>query len=151
MSFEASTAQSTSNNSVRIVEVGPRDGLQNIRTVVPTSVKVELIKRLVACGLSVIEATSFVSPKFVPQLADCLEILSCIKPLYRPNLRFSVLVANLPFVQAAIANGAQEVAVFVSATEGFSKKNTGCTVDEALSRARQIAQEAKKHNIPVRG
>jgi hydroxymethylglutaryl-CoA lyase len=139
------------SNNVRIVEVGPRDGLQNIKTQVPTRTKIELIHKLVATGLSVVEATSFVSPKLIPQMADCREILAQIRQLYNPNLRFPVLVPTLAHAQKAISNGAQELAVFVSATEGFSKKNTGCTVDEGLSRARQIAQDAKKHGIPTRG
>lgn len=136
---------------VRIIEVGPRDGLQNIAQIVPTSTKIELIKRLAACGFSDIEATSFVSPKWVPQLADAKEVLREVLPLHQSTISLPVLVPNLQGLKLAHANGVKDVAVFISATEGFSKKNINCTVDESLQRAKAVVESAKALQIRVRG
>ncbi|KAL6642208.1 hypothetical protein ACP70R_020389 [Stipagrostis hirtigluma subsp. patula] len=134
---------------VNIVEVGPRDGLQNEKGNVPTSVKIQLIHKLVAAGLSVVEATSFVSPKWVPQLADAKDVLSGIPQV--PNVRFPVLTPNLRGFEAAVAAGAKEIAVFASASESFSKANINCTIEESLVRYRDVTAAAKKHGLRIRG
>uniref|UniRef100_J3N5W3 hydroxymethylglutaryl-CoA lyase n=1 Tax=Oryza brachyantha TaxID=4533 RepID=J3N5W3_ORYBR len=134
---------------VKIVEVGPRDGLQNEKNTVPTSVKIELIHKLVASGLSVVEATSFVSPKWVPQLADAKDVVEGIRHV--PDVRFPVLTPNLRGFEAAVAAGAKEVAVFASASESFSKSNLNCTIKESLVRYRDVITSAKKHGIRLRG
>ncbi|KAL3621949.1 hypothetical protein CASFOL_034145 [Castilleja foliolosa] len=134
---------------VKIVEVGPRDGLQNEKTIVPTSVKVNLIRKLVSCGLSVVEATSFVSPKWVPQLADAKDVMDAVKNL--DGVRLPVLTPNLKGFEAAVAAGAKEVAVFASASESFSKSNINCSVEESLARYCAVTRAAKKLSIPVRG
>ncbi|KAE8349899.1 aldolase [Aspergillus coremiiformis] len=140
--------------AVRIVEVGPRDGLQSIKDPVPTRVKVELIRRLRQTGLRTIELTSVVSPRAIPQLADCRDVLRMedIKSLQRePNLRLPVLVPNIKGLDIALQYDVKEVAVFVSATEGFSKANINCTVTEGLERARNIAAKAIDCGLAVRG
>ncbi|CAN6357536.1 unnamed protein product [Urochloa humidicola] len=134
---------------VKIVEVGPRDGLQNEKGNVPTSVKIELIHKLVAAGLSVVEATSFVSPKWVPQLADAKEVLKGIEQV--PGVRYPVLTPNLRGFEAAVAAGAKEIAVFASASESFSKSNINCTIEESLVRYRDVTAAAKKHGLLIRG
>lgn len=134
---------------VKIVEVGPRDGLQNEKNIVPTAVKVELIHRLVSCGLPVVEATSFVSPKWVPQLADAKDVMEAVRNL--EGARLPVLTPNLKGFEAAIAAGAKEVAIFASASESFSKSNINCSIEESLTRYRAVALAAKKLSIPVRG
>lgn len=152
MNPEATEMSDSSSNQVRIVEVGPRDGLQNIAKTVPTSVKVELIQRLVKTGLSAIEATSFVSPRWIPQLADNNEVLKEVGPLLKnASVSLSVLVPNAKGLDIALQYEVKEVAVFVSASEGFSRKNTNCSVSEALSRAREVATKAKQHGLAVRG
>ena len=134
---------------MRIVEVGPRDGLQNEPGEVPTAVKLELIERLADAGLPAVEATAFVSPKWVPQMAHHTEVLERIRR--KPGVSYPVLTPNLKGLEAARAAGATEVAVFGAASEAFSKKNINCTIDESLERFRPVALEAKKHNIKVRG
>lgn len=134
---------------VKIVEVGPRDGLQNEKNTVPTPVKIELIQRLASSGLSAVEATSFVSPKWVPQLADAKEVMEAVQNI--EGVRFPVLTPNLKGFEAAVAAGAKEVAVFASASEAFSKSNINCTIKESLARYNDVALAAKKHEIPVRG
>ncbi|KAE9593947.1 hypothetical protein Lal_00016938 [Lupinus albus] len=134
---------------VKIVEVGPRDGLQNEKNIVPTSVKIELIHRLASSGLSVIEATSFVSPKWVPQLADAKVVMKAVQNL--DGIRLPVLTPNLKGFQAAVAAGAREVAVFASASESFSKSNINCSIDESLARYRAVTHAANELSIPVRG
>ncbi|EES07933.1 hydroxymethylglutaryl-CoA lyase, mitochondrial [Sorghum bicolor] len=134
---------------VKIVEVGPRDGLQNEKGNVPTSVKIQLIHKLVGAGLSVVEATSFVSPKWVPQLADAKEVLKGIQQ--EPGVRYPVLTPNLRGFEAAIAAGAKEIAVFASASESFSKSNINCTIEESLVRYRGVTAAAKKHGLTIRG
>ena len=137
------------NDAVRIVEVGPRDGLQNERAEVPTAVKVELIERLADAGLPAVEATAFVSPKWIPQMADHTEVLERIRR--KPGVSYPVLTPNLKGFEAARAAGATEVAIFGAASESFSKKNINCSIDESLERFRPVAAEAKKHGIKVRG
>jgi len=135
--------------SVRIVEVGPRDGLQNEPGSVPTAVKVELIERLADAGLPAVEATAFVSPKWVPQMADHTEVLERVRR--KPGVSYPVLTPNLKGFEAARAAGAKEVAVFGAASESFSKKNINCTIAESLERFSPVVSEAKKHNVKVRG
>ena len=139
----------TVTNFVRLVEVGPRDGLQNEKAEVPTAVKVELIERLAAAGLPAVEATAFVSPKWVPQMADHTEVLERIRR--KPGVDYPVLAPNLKGFEAARAAGATEVAIFGAASEAFSKKNINCSIAESLERFRPIAAEAAKHGIKVRG
>lgn len=136
-------------NFVKIVEVGPRDGLQNEKNTIPTSVKIELIQKLASAGLSVIEATSFVSPKWVPQLADGKDVMEAIKNI--KSVRFPVLTPNLKGFEAAVAAGAKEVAVFASASEAFSRSNINCSIEDSLARYRKVAHAAKKLGLPVRG
>ncbi|XP_023526450.1 hydroxymethylglutaryl-CoA lyase, mitochondrial-like isoform X1 [Cucurbita pepo subsp. pepo] len=134
---------------VKIVEVGPRDGLQNEKHIVPTAVKVELIKMLVSSGLRIVEATSFVSPKWVPQLADANDVMEGIRNV--EGARFPVLTPNIKGFEAAVAAGAKEVAIFASASESFSKSNINCSIEESLRRYREVAVAARKHSLPVRG
>jgi isopropylmalate/homocitrate/citramalate synthase len=134
---------------VRLVEVGPRDGLQNEATMVPADVKVALIDLLGAAGCPAIEATSFVSPKWVPQMADAAEVMARIRRL--PGVRYPVLTPNLKGFEAALAAGADEVAVFVAASEAFSRRNINCTIAESLERAAPIFAAAKAHGVRVRG
>ncbi|KVI03431.1 Aldolase-type TIM barrel [Cynara cardunculus var. scolymus] len=131
---------------VKIVEVGPRDGLQNEKDIVPTAVKVELIKLLVNSGLPVVEATSFVSPKWVPQLADAKDVIEEIRSVR--GARFPVLIPNLKGLEAAIAAGVKEVAVFAAASESFSRANINCTINESLARYRDVASAAKERSLP---
>jgi hydroxymethylglutaryl-CoA lyase len=134
---------------IRIVEVGPRDGLQNEPGELPTEVKLELIERLADAGLPAVEATAFVSPKWVPQMADHTEVLERLRR--KPGVDYPVLTPNLKGFEAARAAGAKEVAVFGAASEAFSKKNINCSIEESFERFRPIAEEAKKHGIRVRG
>ncbi len=134
---------------MRIVDVAPRDGLQNEKAVVPTEVKVGLIDRLTDAGLPAIEATSFVSPKWVPQMADNAQVMAAIRR--KPGVRYPVLTPNLKGFEAALAAGADEVAVFVAASETFSQKNINCSIGESLERARPVAVAAKARSVRVRG
>ncbi len=135
--------------SVRIWEAGPRDGLQNEPGVVPTAVKVELIERLADCGLRLIEATSFVSPKWVPQMGDGAAVMAAIKR--RPDTVYQVLTPNLKGFEAAIAAGATDVAIFAAASESFSRKNLNCGIAESLERFRPVTTAARAAGIKVRG
>ena len=137
------------NKRVRIVEVGPRDGLQNEPGEVPTAVKLELIERLADAGLPAVEATAFVSPKWVPQMADHTEVLERIRR--KPGVSYPVLTPNLKGFEAARAAGATEVAVFGAASETFSKKNINCSIAESLERFLPITKTAQQHGIRVRG
>ena len=139
--------------SVRIVEVGPRDGLQNIRDSIPTSTKLELIRRLKGAGLGTIELTSVVSPRAIPQLADCRDVLGDeeVKRMGGKDLRLPVLVPNVKGLNIAIQHGVKEIAVFISATEGFSKANINCSVEQGIEKARNVASLALKSDIAVRG
>ncbi|KAJ4744491.1 hypothetical protein LUZ62_012189 [Rhynchospora pubera] len=134
---------------VKVVEVGARDGLQNEKAIIPTSVKIELIKKLVYSGLFFVEATSFVSPKWVPQLADAKDVMEGIKHI--KDARFPVLTPNIRGFKDAIAAGAREIGIFASASESFSKLNLNCTIEDSLSRYREVALAAKKNGIPIRG
>ena len=134
---------------VRIVEVGPRDGLQNEKGEVPTAIKLELIERLADAGLQAIEATAFVSPKWIPQMADHTEVLERIRR--RPGVSYPVLTPNLKGFEAAKAAGATEVAVFGAASEAFSRKNINCSIAESLERFQPVVAAAKKSSIKVRG
>jgi hydroxymethylglutaryl-CoA lyase len=134
---------------VKIVEVGPRDGLQNEPREVPTRVKLELIERLAEAGLPAVEATAFVSPKWVPQMADHTEVLEGIRR--RPGVSYPVLTPNLKGFQAARAAGATEVAIFGAASEAFSRRNINCSIAESLERFTPVAEAAKRAGIKVRG
>ncbi len=137
-------------SNAEIVEVGPRDGLQNEPDrVVPTEVKLELIRRLADAGLRRIEATAFVSPQRVPQMADHDAVMRAAPR--RPGVRYSALVPNLRGFDAAMAAGSQEVAVFGAATETFSQKNIHCSIAESLQRFEAVTQAARARGIPVRG
>jgi hydroxymethylglutaryl-CoA lyase len=134
---------------VRLVEVGPRDGLQNEAGEVPAAIKVELIERLADAGLQAVEATAFVSPKWVPQMADHTEVLERVRR--KPGVSYPVLTPNLKGFEAARAAGATEVAVFGAASEAFSKKNINCSIAESLARFRPIVELSLKEKIRVRG
>jgi hydroxymethylglutaryl-CoA lyase len=134
---------------VRMVEVGPRDGLQNEQAMVPTAVKVGLIDRLSDAGLPAIEATSFVSPKWVPQLADSTQVMAAIRR--KPGVRYPVLTPNRQGFDAALAAGCDEVAVFVAASETFSRRNTNCSIAESIERAQAVASAARAHGVRMRG
>jgi hydroxymethylglutaryl-CoA lyase len=133
----------------RIVEVGARDGLQNESQVVPTATKLELIARLGASGLKTIEATSFVSAKWVPQLADADELYRAMERL--PDVRYPVLVPNEKGMQRALAAGVQEIAVFTAASESFNQKNINCSIAESLARFEPVMALAREHKVAVRG
>jgi hydroxymethylglutaryl-CoA lyase len=143
------TSPVTLPRRVRLVEVGPRDGLQNEKAMVPTDVKVALIDMLADAGMPAIEATSFVSPKWVPQMADAADVMARIRR--KPGVRYPVLTPNMKGFEAARAAGADEVAVFVAATEAFSQRNINCSIAESLVRAQPIFDAAKAANIRVRG
>ena len=134
---------------VRIVEVGPRDGLQNEPRIIPIAVKLELIERLAAAGLRSIEAGAFVSPRWVPQMADSAEVLQRLNRL--PGVAYPVLVPNLQGLEAALAAGADEVAVFAAASEAFSQKNINCSIAESLERFAPVCAAAKARGVRVRG
>ena len=135
--------------AVKVVEVGPRDGLQNEKTMVATATKVELINRLNDAGMSVIEATAFVSPKWVPQMADASEVMAQITR--KAGVSYPVLAPNMKGLEAAIASGATEVAVFGAASESFSQKNINCSIAESLDRFAPVADAARKAGLVVRG
>src|SRR5438552_17283138 len=134
---------------VTMVEVGPRDGLQNEQSLVPTEIKVGLIDRLSDAGLPAIEATSFVSPKWVPQMADNAEVMARIRR--KLGVRYPVLTPNPKGFEAALAAGCDEVAVFVAASETFSQKNINCGIAGSLERAKPVAAAAKAHRVRIRG
>jgi hydroxymethylglutaryl-CoA lyase len=134
---------------VSIVDVGPRDGLQNEKGEVPTAVKLELIERLADAGIRSVEATAFVSPKWIPQMADHTEVLERIRR--KPGVSYPVLTPNLKGFEAARAAGATEVAVFGAASEAFSKKNINCSIAESLERFKPVADAAQATGIKVRG
>jgi hydroxymethylglutaryl-CoA lyase len=136
---------------VRIHEVGPRDGLQNEKGIVPVEVKAEFIERLARAGLTTVEATSFVHPKWVPQLADAEELFPRVAPLAGSGVRLPVLVPNERGLDRAMALGATEVAVFGSATESFARANLNRTVDEALAMFEPVVARAKDAGLRVRG
>lgn len=137
------------NDFVKIVEVGPRDGLQDEPRLVKLTIKLELIKRLVATGLSVVEATSFVSPKWVPQLADADELLPRLEP--REGLMYPVLVPNLRGLERALDSGAKAIAVFTAASEAFNQRNINCSIEESINRFTSIMDKARAEGLWVRG
>ena len=134
---------------VKIVEVGPRDGLQNEKQVVPTELKIELIDRLAAAGVPVIEATSFVSPKWVPQMGDNSAVLAGIRR--QPGVTYTALTPNLQGFDGAVVAKADEVAIFGAASEAFSQKNINCSIAESLKRFEPVVSAASALEIPVRG
>ena len=134
---------------VRMVEVGPRDGLQNEKMAVPTEVRIELIERLADAGLPVVEAGSFVSPKWVPQMADTGEVLARVRR--RNGVSYPVLVPNMKGLEAAIAAGATDIAGFAAATETFSQRNTNCSIAESLERQSTVCRAAIDAGLRVRG
>jgi hydroxymethylglutaryl-CoA lyase len=139
----------SSDNHVRIVEVGPRDGLQNEKTLLPADVKIALIDRLSSTGLTTVEATSFVSPKWVPQLADAAEVFKGIRKV--PGVSYPVLVPNEQGYRRAREVGATEVAVFTAASEAFNRKNINASIDESIERFRPVLELAKADGVTVRG
>jgi hydroxymethylglutaryl-CoA lyase len=136
-------------SDIRIFEVGPRDGLQNETRAIATADKVRLIDLLSASGLRQIETTSFVSPKWVPQLADAAEVMAAIRRA--PGVRYAVLTPNMHGYERARASRADEVAVFASASEAFSQKNINCSIADSLERFRPLLAAARADDIPVRG
>ena len=136
-------------SSVKLVDVGPRDGLQNERTMVPAAVKIELVHRLQRAGLKEIEVTSFVSPKWVPQMADALEVMAGINR--NSDVRYSVLTPNMKGFEAAAAAKPDEIVVFASASEAFSQRNINCSIAESIERFAPVVQAAKAQGIYVRG
>jgi hydroxymethylglutaryl-CoA lyase len=134
---------------VRVVEVGPRDGLQNEKLPVPTKMKIELIERLASAGLPAVEATSFVSPRWIPQLADAEDVLSGLDR--RDGTEYPVLVPNLEGLDRAIAAGAREIAVFTAASEAFNQKNINVGIEESLQRVRAVSRRAGSAGLRVRG
>lgn len=134
---------------VRVVEVGPRDGLQNEKTLVPAATKIALIDRLSACGFQVVEATSFVSPKWVPQLADAEEVLAGIQQ--RNGIAYPVLVPNAKGLERALAAGVRHIAVFTAASDAFNLKNTNIDVDGSLERLKPVVEQAGAAGVSVRG
>lgn len=134
---------------VEIFEMGPRDGLQNEARLIPATEKIALIDRLSACGFRKIEVTSFVSPKWVPQMADAADVMAGITRSM--NVAYTVLTPNMRGYQAARAAGADEVAIFGSASEGFSQHNINCSVEESFDRFEPIMEAAAVDGVPVRG
>lgn len=134
---------------VKIVEVGPRDGLQNEPTPVPLEIKIQLVEQLVDAGLPVVEVGSFVAPKWVPQMAGSAEVYAGIRK--RPGVAYPMLVPNLKGLEGALAAGVQEIAVFAAASEAFSQKNTNCSVAESLSRFEAVMRAAQAQQLKVRG
>jgi len=134
---------------VKLVDVAPRDGLQNEPGAVPAAVKIELIDRLTDAGLPAVEATSFVSPKWVPQMADNAQVMAGIRR--KPGVSYPVLVPNMKGLEGAMAAGVQEVAVFTAATESFSRRNTNCSIAESFERFEPVCKTALAAGIQVRG
>lgn len=136
-------------SQVTVYEVGPRDGLQNEKRIIPTAEKIALVDALSAAGLSKIETTSFVSPKWVPQLADAAEVMAEITRV--PGVDYAVLTPNRIGMEKALASGASEVAIFASASEGFSQRNINCSIAESLERFAPVMLLAAESGLPVRG
>jgi hydroxymethylglutaryl-CoA lyase len=134
---------------VRIVEVGPRDGLQNEKKLIPTAAKIQLIHQLMDAGVRYIEAGSFVNPKWVPQMADSAEVFQGI--IRKPDITYAALTPNVQGFERALAAGANEVAIFAAASEAFSQKNINCSIADSLTRFEALMSAAKSANIPVRG
>ena len=134
---------------VRMVEVGPRDGLQNEAQVLPAPTKVALIEQLVHAGLSVVEAGSFVSPKWVPQMADTAEVLAKLER--KPGVSYPVLVPNMKGLETARAAGVRDIAIFAAASESFSRRNINCSIAQSFERFTPVAEAAKRHDMRMRG
>ncbi|MGL5447214.1 MAG: hydroxymethylglutaryl-CoA lyase [Rhabdaerophilum sp.] len=134
---------------VRIFEMSPRDGLQNEARLIPTAAKITLVDQLSECGFERIEVTSFVSPKWVPQMADAAEVMAGIRR--KSGIGYAVLTPNMKGYESARAAKADEIAIFASASEGFSQKNINCSIAESLARFEPVVAAAKMDNIPVRG
>lgn len=137
------------SNHVTIVEMAPRDGLQNEKQPIDTASKIELVNLLSDCGFERIEVTSFVSPKWVPQLADAATVMAGIER--RPDVRYAALTPNMQGFEAALAAGAGEVAIFASASETFSMRNINCSIAESIERFRPVAAASRDHGVPLRG
>lgn len=138
-----------SNDAVTLFEMGPRDGLQNEKALIPAADKIQLINLLSDSGFSKIEATSFVSPKWVPQMADAAEVLAGIER--KPDVLYTALTPNLKGFEAALKSRVDEVAIFGAASETFSQKNINCSIDESIERFKPLLEAAAKANMPVRG
>ena len=134
---------------VQIVDVGPRDGLQNEKQMIPAAIKIELVDRLTDAGFGAIEVTSYVSPKWVPQMSDNAEVMAGIRR--RAGVTYSVLVPNMKGFEGALASRPDEIVVFGAASEAFSQKNINCSIAESIERFRPVAAAAREHNIRVRG
>lgn len=134
---------------VQIVDVGPRDGLQNEKQMISADVKVELVDRLTDAGFGNIEVTSFVSPKWVPQMSDAAEVMARIRR--KPGVVYSVLVPNAKGFEGALAAKADEIVVFAAASEAFSQRNINCSIDESIERFRPVTHAAQQHGISIRG
>jgi len=134
---------------VKIVEVGPRDGLQNESTSVPVNIKIELIEKLVDAGLSVVESGSFVSPKWIPQMASSAEVYTGIHK--KNGVRYPMLVPNMKGLESAMQAGVEEIAIFAAASESFSQKNINCSIEDSILRFQQVLTTAHNENIKVRG
>ena len=132
-----------------IVDVGPRDGLQNEKQMIPADIKVELVDRLTDAGFTNIEVTSFVSPKWVPQMGDAADVMARIRR--KPGVTYSVLVPNAKGMEGALAAKADEIVVFAAASEAFSQKNINCSIDESIERFRPVTEQAQQHGIRIRG
>jgi len=137
------------SDAVKIVEVGPRDGLQDESRYVPVETKLRLIHRLADCGLPVVEATSFVSPRWVPQLADAEDVMAGLKR--KPGVHYPVLVPNVKGYERARTAGADEVAVFSAASEAFNRHNINCSIEESFDRFRPVLDHARADGVRVRG
>lgn len=135
--------------AVKIIEVGPRDGLQNEKQTIATDTKIQLINQLSEAGLSYIEAGSFVNPKWVPQMADSAEVFGGVTR--KTGVTYAALTPNVQGFERALAAGADEVAIFAAASEAFSQKNINCSIAESLTRFTALMEAAQRHNIPVRG
>jgi hydroxymethylglutaryl-CoA lyase len=136
-------------SKVKLVDVGPRDGLQNEKGAVPAAVKIKLVHRLQDAGLTEIEVTSFVSPKWVPQMADAAEVMAGIQR--KPGVRYSVLTPNMKGFEAAVLSKPDEIVVFAAASEAFSQRNINCSIAESIERFRPVVAAAREKNIYVRG
>lgn len=141
-------AEPSGSAVVRVVEVGPRDGLQNEKQLLAAAVKIELIERLSDCGLKTIEATSFVSPKWVPQMADAADVLAGLQR--RDGVSYPVLVPNLQGLERALASGVGEIAVFTAASDAFNRRNINASVDESLQRLAPVVAQARAHGLKAR-
>src|ERR1700681_2181921 len=136
-------------SSVRVVEVGPRDGLQNEKVTLPTEQKIQFINLLAEAGLPVVEATSFVSPRAIPQLSDASEVMAGLERL--PATAYPALVPNLKGLERALAAGARSIAVFTAASESFTRHNINATIAESLANFQPVVKLAQQEGIPVRG